>query len=157
MPVDEINSWGQLLLYVVIGLVTIGFATLRNAIRIYFESAAESQTEEKDAMRVLKFAKVIDDGFETVQRNIIAEADKDLRAALADGVLDADERSVLRATMADYSRKTLGEYGMKAVKDVYGIADEAFDDWAANRLEGSVIAQLLETVVKIPADDEDGE
>jgi len=155
-PVDQINSWSQLLLYVVLGLVLIGFASLRQAVQLFFQSWAESKTEEKQATRLKKLAKVVDDGFETVQRNIIAEADKDLRAALADGVLDEEERKALRAKMSAYSRKTLGDYGMDAAKEIYGIAEDAFDDWSANRLEGAVVGQLLGSVLEATAN-KDGE
>lgn len=133
---EDVTTWGQLVFYIASGLVAILLATLRKGAAMAIEAWASRQTEEASASRIRRLGGIVDDGLATVEQNIIGELKKDVRAALADGVIDEAERKELRAKIVTYSRKTLDTEGLNAAKEVYGLTEETIDDWLANRVEG---------------------
>jgi hypothetical protein len=136
---ENVTTWSTFGLEVVVALVGLLLLTLRQGVTIALDAWAANQSEQKAATRILKLKTVIEDGLATVEANIAAELTKDLRVAMADGVLSDDERKMLREKIAEYARKTLSTDGVAAAREVYSIADEHLDDWLANRVEGRVI------------------
>jgi len=143
MPEQIASTWGPIAVEVIISLVGLLLLSLRGAINKAFDAWAGNQTEQQDAARILKLKAIVDDGLETVQSNVFAELEADVRAALADGKLDDEERAKLRTKISEYARTTLADKGIEAAKEVYDVADEKLDDWLANRVEGRVVGALL--------------
>jgi uncharacterized membrane protein YebE (DUF533 family) len=111
-------------------------------VNVALSAWAANQAEQKTSTRILKLKEIVDSGLATVQTNIVAEMEKDVRAAMADGKLDETERKLLREKIADYARTTLSTEGVLAAQEVYSIADDKLNDWLANRIEGRVITDV---------------
>lgn len=139
---EDVTTWGQLIFYLASGIVTVLLVSLRKGVALAFEAWAQRQNEDKNATRIRQLATIVDDGLSTVERNIIGELKKDVRAAMADGRIDDNEREELRAKIVAYSRKTLDTKGLQAAKEVYHLTEETIDDWIANRVEGKVFEAL---------------
>lgn len=148
---EDVTTWGQLVFYIASGLVAILLATLRSVTGMAIEAWASRQKEEGTAARIRRLGGIVDDGLSTVERNVIGELKKDVRVALADGVIDEAERKELRAKIVTYSRKTLDTEGLNAAKEVYQLTEETIDDWIANRVEGKVFEALRIDASLVPS------